>query len=245
MDLAEMKEMDPNGKGDQLCWTARCFAAAKMEQNRMEAGRDRTAGGSARKGKDRYASIRVSLEQHAERVAKKQRMSEGTSTGGKTAAQRLADIRARVLAKYATGAEEECGGGEEGRMQTATLDGLEVDRGRRMEQGRACGGSGEHRTWADGKPISDEGHAIDAAARRNELPKIHFSTGARDATLMSSGPACEARSGDTAGDRRCTTAAEGTHGQDACGGSPCTSSDTANAASLVAWHAVESGIKPR
>ncbi len=212
---------------------------------RMEAERDRATGGSARKGKDKYASIRVSLEQHAERVAKKQRMSEGTGTDRRTAAQRLADIRARVLAKYATGAEEECGGGEEGRTQTATLGGLEMDRCRRMDQGRACDGSREHGDWADGKPISGGGHASDAAERRNELPKIHFSAGTCDATLIRDAPACEARGGDTAGGRRCTPVAEGTHGQDAWGGSPCTSSDTANAASLVAWHAVGADVKPR
>ncbi len=71
----------------------------QSKARKTEAERDSATSSSARKGKDKNAAIRISLEQHAERVAKKQRSCGGESTNGKTAAQRLADIRSRVLAK--------------------------------------------------------------------------------------------------------------------------------------------------
>ncbi len=99
----------------------------------MEAGRDRAAGESARKGKDKHASIRISLEQHAERVAKKQRTGGDTGTDRRTAAQRLADIRSRVLAKCAAGVVDECGKIEAGGIQATTVERLGMDSGCMME----------------------------------------------------------------------------------------------------------------
>ncbi len=191
-----------------------------------ETERDRAAGGNARKGKDRHASIRISLDQHAERVAKKQRTGEGAGADKKTAAQRLAAIRSRVLAKCTNAAEEKSGSEKE-------------------EDGRAinAGGAG---AWADGKPETGDAHAMDATARRNELLNMHFETGTEGASRIRNVPACETRSKNTLGTRRCKADAEGAHDQIACGGRASMSSDAADAASRVAWHTAESEMtQPR
>jgi hypothetical protein len=103
--------------------------------------------GDARRGKDANDSIRISLEQHAERVAKKQRTSGGGESREKTAAQRLADLRARVMARSS------------------------------MDKAATAEESGEARANMVVEDVEEGARAMDILARRNELPKIHFPRG--------------------------------------------------------------------
>ncbi len=169
------------------------------------------SGKASKRGKrqlaaDRYASIRRSLDDHAERVAaKKLRTSEASEGHPVSAATRLAALRARVRAK------------------AEAIDSTAPEKNADARLGAP--GSGEPDTGA-------------ASSRRNELLNMHFTIGTA-ATGIQSDPACGASSKDAEGDQRCDTVAEGAHVLTACEGRPCTSSDTANEASRVAWHAVE------
>ncbi len=144
---------------------------------------ERAAGGPTRRTRDKHAAIRISLDQHAERVAKKQRTGEGGAIMKETAAQRLAALRARVLARCT--AVENVRDSDERRSEDGQR-GAEADGTEQVAEEINRGGSGADEAGFAGKVHpSDEaaempvaGVAADAgtasATRRNELPKIHL-----------------------------------------------------------------------
>ncbi len=124
----------------------------RNEARKTEAGRDGATSSNTRKGRDRNAAIRISLEQHAERVAKKQRTCGGTGTDTKTAAQRLAEIRSRVLAKSAADERKRIGVDAEEEVQMDTVERDGNDRGRDTEGRGASSGGDIEEICAGGRP---------------------------------------------------------------------------------------------
>jgi hypothetical protein len=173
------------------------------------------------------AHLRTSLLLHAERVAK--RASEEQQGAGKPSAQeRLLAIRRRVAEKLKLGNAE--------RTSPRTSG----------DQGNHLGGEGgergsspvdKHGYCADGQPEAGGGGVWEEERRRIELLKIHLAK--EEGARRIHGPACEARGADGEGERRSSAEAARILDADACGEGVGVASDTANAASRSAWHAVE------
>ncbi len=152
------------------------------EPRRAETVSEHAAGGSARRTKDRHASIRISLDQHAERVAKKQRTVGDDAIVRETAAQRMAAVRARVLARC-TAAMEARYGTEGNAVDTRSIekdsgeDSVAERVNRSGSDEKDAGGANDHpmeRTARMPAAGVTAGAGTATATRRNELPKIHF-----------------------------------------------------------------------
>ncbi len=173
------------------------------------------------------AHLRSSLLLHAERVNK--RASEEQRHADKPSPQeRLMAIRRRVAAR------KQQGSAEKAPPSTADDQGDRLDGSGGVQYYSPAGG---HRCCADGQPEAGGGGDGDVERRRIELHKIHLAE--EGAARRIRDPACEARGARGEDEQRGKAEAAVILGAAACGDGVAVASDTANAASRAAWHAID------